>query len=139
MENGKIPERLLNLSRSKGPIKNTNLVSWRPNLDTLVAKGLKPPSVGEKDGSYFVRGPLKEGCNKRADENIVSASLVVLDGDSSIDRETGEVTKGAPDPKGVHDVLAGLGVPHFIFTTHSHGAKGKRYRVLIPAMFHRNG
>jgi len=87
------------------------------------------PEIGEKDGSYFVRG--KAG--KRGDKHLKSADLVILDGDSSIDICTGAASEGAPPAKLVHEVLKKHGIQHFVYTSHSHKIKGDRYRVVIPA------
>ena len=70
--------------------------------------------------------------NATAIECLETASIVILDGDSRIDPETGEKFQGAPPPSQVHGVLKSLDVQHHIYTTHSHVTKGNRYRVLIP-------
>ena len=44
--------------------------------------------------------------------NIEYASVIVLDGDSSLNPETGEVTEGAPPPEEVHEALSDLGINH---------------------------
>lgn len=87
------------------------------------------PQTGDKDGSYFVRG----SATKRSNNGLKSADVVILDGDSRIDPETGEVHEGAPAPEHVHDVLKSNDIQHFIYTSHSHVIKGNRYRVVIPA------
>jgi hypothetical protein len=92
--------------------------------------------VGDKDGAYFVRGPFVDGHPTRADAHLQSASLLVLDGDSSLNPETGEITAGAPDPGKVHRALVALTINHCLYSTHSHdpGGRGNRYRILIPAI-----
>ncbi|MFE8032027.1 hypothetical protein [Thiohalocapsa marina] len=91
--------------------------------------------MGKKDGSYFVRGPFMEAQPQRADVHITEAELLILDGDSTLDPETGDITPGAPAPLLVHEALTGLDIPHLIYTSWSHRqpGKGNRYRVLIPA------
>ncbi len=86
------------------------------------------PNTGDKDGAYFVRGET----TKRGDEYLNSADFAILDADSSIDLKTRKSCEGAPDPKLVHEVLRKADIQHLIYTSHSHGLKGNRYRVLIP-------
>ena len=86
------------------------------------------PLTGDKHGSYFVRG----AATRRSNDDLKSADVAILDGDSSIDPETGEVYEGAPAPEFVHEVLKSNDIQHFIYTSHSHGAKGNRFRVVVP-------
>ena len=85
--------------------------------------------IGTKDGSYFLRG----NATKRGDRYLQSADAVILDGDSTIDIATGEVTEGAPPAGMVHEALKKHDIQHLIYSSHSHISKGNRYRVLIPA------
>ena len=126
------PEDTIQLSRSRGGASNTSLEAWAPTFDDLVSE-LTRPTVGPKDGSYFVRGPFN-GVAKRADEHIVEANVVILDADKRVNVDTGEILDGAPHPALVHEALRDLDVPHAIYTSHSHGGeKGNRYRVVVPA------
>ena len=127
--------KILRLSRCTGGISNTQLSHWKTTFSQLCEQLTSPPTVGRKDGSYFERGPFREGCPTRADANIESANLIVLDGDSSVDPETDDITEGAPPPIAVHEALLDLDIPHVLYTSFSHGkpGKGNRYRVLIPA------
>ena len=94
---------------------------------------LKKPKVGQKDGPYYVRGGELAG-ERRTTENLLSGELIILDGDSSIDPETGEITPGAPPMASVCDALSAMGITYFAHTSHSF-QKGKleKYRVIIPA------
>ena len=94
---------------------------------------LKKPKVGQKDGPYYVRGGELAG-ERRTTENLLSGELIILDGDSSIDPETGEITPGAPPMASVCDALSDMGITYFAHTSHSF-QKGKleKYRVIIPA------
>ena len=123
----------IQLSRSAGGVQNVSLEPWSPTFEELV-EATSTPQVGDKDGSYFVRGLCSEATT-RSDEHITEANLIVLDGDSRFDRMTGELTSGAPHPESVHDALRKLNLRHHIYTAHSHGAEGKghRYRVVVPA------
>ncbi len=125
---------VLHLCRSSGGITNIKLVEWITPFDELCETLLRPPPVGKKDGSYFVKGALKSGCTTRSDASIGRVDLAVLDGDSSIDPKTGQISQGAPPPLDTHIALIELGIPHVLYSTHSDGqeGKGRRYRVLVP-------
>jgi hypothetical protein len=86
------------------------------------------PEIGEKHGPYFVRGPA----TKRSNADLKYADVAILDADSSIDLETGKTHEGAPPPIHVHEVLKQHDIQHIIYTSHSHGTKGNRYRVVVP-------
>lgn len=122
---------ILNLSRSDGPANNTTLEPWHVTFDEL-ADALSKACVGDKDGSYFVRGPHL--APHRSDENILSADVLVIDGDKRIDRETGEIKPGAPSPLMAHEALQELGLPHVVYSTHSHDPDRQyyRWRAVIP-------
>ncbi len=125
----------MQLSRSKGPVTFTALEPWTLTFEELAATFQRTPRVGRKDGSYFVRGPFAEGYPSRGDAHITDAALLILDGDSTLDPESGEITPGAPHPMLAHEALRDLDIAHVIYTSASHGlpGKGSRYRVLIPA------
>ena len=127
------PENRIQLSRSVGGASNTALEAWTPTFADMTA-ALSQPEIGNKDGSYFVRGPFN-GTAERGDDHITEANVVILDGDKRIDTATGELLVGAPHPQEVHDALRKHGIGHVIYTSHSHGlpGKGDRYRVVIPA------
>ena len=59
------------------------------------------------NSDFCVENGLDEDRHTRSNANIDYARLVVLDGDGGADKETGEVTPGAPDPRFAHDVLRG--------------------------------
>lgn len=96
------------------------------------AKLLSTPKVGQKDGSYYLRGGELKAL-QRADENLVSAWLIIIDGDAGFDPETGELT-GAPPLKDVHAALTAMNVTHHIHATHSaRPAQGiHKYRAVVP-------
>lgn len=119
----------LKLAWSKGGVQNTKLQNRSCTFEELCLR-LSKPKLGEKDGSYYVRGPVNN-VGIRCKKNISAAYLVILDADSSLDPKTGEITEGAPDPFLVHNVLRSLGIKHLLYSSHSHGVKGNRYRVLI--------
>jgi len=104
------------------------LFSWGQFKDRL-----RSPRIGEKGGSYYIRGgDLLE--NKRSDENLKTAQLIVLDGDSSFDPKSGEIVDGAPDIGLVCEVLMQEDITFFAHTSHSYVPDQKwKYRVLIPA------
>ena len=93
---------------------------------------LGQPRIGDKDGSYYVRGgDLAEP--KRNDDALRSAQLVVIDGDASIDPATGEITPGAPDFDVAAQAAATLGVAFCLHTTYSHAPGRPKWRLILPA------
>ncbi|WPL15575.1 hypothetical protein Thiowin_00476 [Thiorhodovibrio winogradskyi] len=126
---------MMQLSRSKGPASNTALEPWAVDFAELAATFQRTPRIGRKDGSYFVRGPFAEGYPSRADAHITEAALLILDGDKTVDPDSGEISEGAPHPMLVHEALKALDIPHLIYSSWSHGqpGKGNKFRALIPA------
>ena len=94
---------------------------------------LSQPTVGAKDGSYFIRGSDLDA-PVRGDAHLRSADWVILDGDSSYDAD-GEENPGAP-PLGhtlaVLDTIDDAGLQYIAYTTHSCTATLWKYRVLLP-------
>jgi len=120
------------LSFAKGGKSDTALhvrkMTWSKLKDRL-----SRVEVGEKDGSYFVRGGdlIKPA---RSDDNLRTADVVVLDGDSRLDQETGEIIPGAPPLHTVAEALTDMGVAFVAHTSHSHRpGEMHKYRVVIPA------
>jgi hypothetical protein len=94
---------------------------------------LRKPQIGGKDGSYYIRGAeLRQP--RRSDENLLSAKTIILDGDSSINPETGEIVSGAPDLNEVVGALKDMGITFCAHTSHSY-IPGElwKYRIIIPA------
>jgi hypothetical protein len=110
-------------------------VKLRPTLFSWSSfkNRLRSPRIGDKGGSYYIRGgDLIE--NKRADENLRAGELIVLDGDSSFDPETGEIKSGAPDLNLVCAALGEMGITFCAHTSHSYVPDQLwKYRILIPA------
>lgn len=103
-----------------------------------LAARLRSPRQGAKDGSYYIRGGDLVA-PKRADENLRSAELLILDGDSRIDPETGEILSGAPPMPEVCVALRAMGIAYIAHTSHSYrpvnggGQPHWKYRIVIPA------
>lgn len=103
-----------------------------------LAARLRSPRQGAKDGSYYIRGGDLVA-PKRADENLRSAELLILDGDSRIDPETGEILSGAPPMPEVCAELRAMGIAYIAHTSHSYkpvnggGQPHWKYRIVIPA------
>jgi hypothetical protein len=103
-----------------------------------LAARLRSPRQGAKDGSYYIRGGDLVA-PKRADENLRSAELLILDGDSRIDPETGEILSGAPPMPEVCLELRAMGIAYIAHTSHSYrpvnggGQPHWKYRIVIPA------
>ncbi len=124
---------MLMLSRSKGGIGNTELTPWTPDFQSLVNE-LSAPTIGTKDGSYFLRCAGTRRSN--ADTSDI-ANVLILDGDKRIN-EDGEMVAGAPDPAKVHKVLTRLNVTHLIYSSHSNASQGDsfyKYRAVIPCTY----
>lgn len=103
-----------------------------------LAARLRSPRQGAKDGSYYIRGGDLVA-PKRADENLRSAELLILDGDSRIEPETGEILSGAPPMPEVCQALRDMNIAYIAHTSHSYkpvnggGQPHWKYRVVIPA------
>lgn len=121
------------LAFAAGGRSDTKLIvkeyTW-PMLCNLANK----PRVGEKDGSYLIRGG-KLSQEKRADEHLLEGELIVLDGDSQFDPDTGEIIEGAPPLPDVAKALDTLGITFCSHTSHSSKPEEGfwKYRILIPA------
>lgn len=138
------------LAECKHGVSSAVLQPWDADTPSLV-KRLSIPTIGTKDGSYFLRCNGTQRNNARTDD---LASILILDGDSRID-ENGEVMSGAPDPAKVSEVLTRLGASHLIYSSYSNGssleeitAKGydsggaygvnfHKYRAVIPCQYSR--
>jgi hypothetical protein len=92
------------------------------------------PRVGNKDGSYYIRGG-KLRVNRRADENLQEAELLILDVDSTFDPVTGEISPGGPPLQDVASVLSTFGYTFVAHTSHSARPQDGfwKYRVVFPA------
>lgn len=123
--------KVFTLGRSDGPANNTIVKPHQFTLDGF-AEALRTPDVGPKDGSYVTLSIFKNNHRSNANATLPLPGFF-LDGDSSIDAASGEISEGAPPPEYVHDALVELDVLHVIYSSHSHGKKGNRYRVFIPA------
>jgi hypothetical protein len=123
---------MLMLACATGGATDAKLKAVKFDWEKLKGR-LKKPKVGQKDGPYYVRGGELAG-ERRTTENLLSGELIILDGDSSLDPETGEITPGAPPMASVCDALSAMGITYFAHTSHSF-QKGKleKYRVIIPA------
>ncbi len=121
------------LAFATGGRSDTKLVVKEYDWDKLCGLAAKP-RVGDKDGSYLIRGG-KLKVPKRADENLLEGELIVLDGDSQFDPETGEVIEGAPPLPDVAKALDTLGITFCAHTSHSARPEDGfwKYRILIPA------
>lgn len=103
--------------------------TWEGFCDRLMS-----PRVGNKDGSYYIRGG-KLRAPKRSDENLIEAELLILDADSTFDPATGEITSGAPPLPVVAEALTRMGITFVAHTSHSARPQDDfwKYRIAIPA------
>lgn len=120
--------------------KSTDVTRREFDFDELL-EWLSHPAVDDKDGEWFMRGG---DATVRSNDSLKTAELLILDGDKTLDLQTGEITSGAPDPGMVHQALVDLNITHILYTTHSNDPDGVtdkpgwRYRVLIPAKMRRD-
>lgn len=121
---------VLSIGVSDGPAYNTSLKSYTETFDELVSR-FKSAPVGEKDGSYYVRGPIQ---GKRSNEALPYADLLIIDGDKRYDPSTGELFDSCVEPSLVHEALKEIGIPHIVHTSYSHDvANGiNKFRAIIP-------
>lgn len=134
-ENSKVDTYTMQLAFAAGGYKDVILTPKTYSLRQL-SERLSQVRVGPKDGAYMIRGG-DLSITKRSDENLKSAELIILDGDSSFDPETGEISPGAPSIYATHEALREMGIAHIIHTSHSNrGEDGVvsfwKYRVVIP-------
>lgn len=126
----------ITISVCKNGVKDTDLSTLNATQDSLV-KLFTEPTVGPKDGAYFIR---TTGSKRTNTDTTDTASILILDGDSRIDRDTGEVVDGAPPPVLVHEALKANRINHVLYTSHSHGKHGAdyhKYRAVIPVKYSR--
>lgn len=121
----------LSLSRCNNGVHDTKLSAWATDFSSL-ASLLSKSTIGPKDGSYFLRC---SGTQRNNQDTCDTANILILDGDSTLNPETGEVTSGAPPPEHVHEVLVSLGVQHLIYTSHSNDVGYHKYRVILPCQY----
>lgn len=137
LKNKSITEHEMKLAFAVGGRTDTVLTVKDYTFQKLAAR-LRQPKQGGKDGSYYIRGGDLVA-PKRADENLRSAELVILDGDSRIDPETGEIISGAPPMPEVCGALREMGIAFIAHTSHSYkpvnggGNPHWKYRIVIPA------
>lgn len=125
-------ERKLLLATGES-VTDTALTNYEPTFAELIAV-ISKPQMGVKDGSYFIR------CAGTARNNIDTgdaASILIIDGDSSIDSMSGEIIGGAVNPSLVNAVLTSLGVNHCIYSSFSNDADYHKYRVIVPCEYSR--
>jgi len=127
----------ITLSTCANGVKDTELSIWTTTDLRHLLTRLVSIAVGAKDGAYFIRCTGSKRTNGDTADN---ADILILDGDKRIDRDTGEVLDGAPDPALVHGVLKAAGINHIIFTSYSNGKDGAdfyKYRVVILIKYNR--
>lgn len=122
------------LAFCNGPVSNVDMVPKDYSWEQLV-KRLSEVKPGEKNGSYLLRGGAFSE-PKRAEQNLLSGELLIIDADSRIDPETGEVLKGAPPIETAKTALDRLGYRYIVHTSYSYDPSTDywRYRIFIPAI-----
>lgn len=84
------------------------------------------PSIGAKNGDYFVRGFCQ---GKRNDDNIQHVSLIIIDGDQLVN-----FGSGCCPPDGVHDVMKTKDIRHVIYSSYSNNIINNihKWRLCVP-------
>lgn len=120
------------LAFAQGGRSDVNLLARECTWDKLCEIAAKP-KIGEKDGSYLIRGGKLRN-PRRADENLLEAELLVIDGDSSFDPETGEIFSGAPALPDVGALLVATNLTFLAHTSHSAEPESGfwKYRIFFP-------
>ncbi len=106
--------------------------TYRPNKkkhDGYITRGeVTIKSLSPKDKKEH---PTRLPYLRRANEGMVNAEVLVLDGDQSHDNQN-----SAPDPKVLHNLLKLNKINHFIYTTHSYSPPEKiKWRCVIPCVY----
>lgn len=114
-------------------VTDTALTRYEPTFEDLIAK-LSSPEIGMKDGSYFIRC---SGDGRNNNDTAETASILIIDGDSRIETDSGEVIPGAIEPSLVNGFLTSLGVNHCIYSSYSNDVDYHKYRVVIPCEYSR--
>lgn len=117
-------------------VTDTRVILEQPTWEAMV-KMLTTAKIGEKAGSYFLRGQCD---GTRKDENMKSVSFVILDGDTGIDAETGSLKPCvAPPLRGACAVLKKHELAFIAYTTHTTGLidvetgiEAYKWRILLP-------
>jgi predicted P-loop ATPase len=127
-----VADMMLRIAFSTGPASNTRVTAQELTFEDL-ARRLSKPDVGEKDGSYYIRGgDLSEP--RRGNDYLRSADLLILDGDKRIDPQTGEILNGAPPMEEVTSALGGMGLAYIAHTSFSYiPGQLEKWRIVIPA------
>jgi hypothetical protein len=130
-----ITEEVLQLSRCYGAANDTQLVEWNVTLTNLVCE-LNNPKEGVKGSAgYFLRCT---GTKRNNTDTSYTADILILDGDKSIDKATGEELNYAPPLDDVANALKSLNIPFVAYTSASNQPDKPKYRVLIPCRYNRD-
>ncbi len=123
--------------------KSIAMMPYELDLQTF-AQSCSAPKKGGKHEAYWIRGgdmtmtyadknnenpELREDHFHRNDSSLLTADVLVLDLDGSVDNPS-----SAPNGRDIHKTLVNMDLAHFIYSTHSHQTEGKgnRYRAVIP-------
>ena len=132
-------QQLLNISHTNAHVKDnlTRLSAFTGTFAELCRILYKPKITPDKLTSGYLTRCVINGA--RNNENALDiANLLIADGDSQIDTNTGEIINGAVNPWEVHLILDHLGIDHLIYSSHSNDAHVRKYRVLIPCQYTRH-
>lgn len=115
------------LSKNEHNVRNKYMEDWNVTKPGFV-ECFKTPTVGSKDGSYFLMGHCTEP--KRSAQNMKEANLIILDCDSRLDKNL-NVIQGAPPVEQACNVLKESPRSCLLYTTFSHRKDYPRYRIVF--------
>lgn len=103
-------------------ISTETVDDWAEFVDLVIQ-----PQLGQKNGAYFVRGFC---AGARADENMQSIGLIIIDGDQLLDNGH---TCCPPAP--VHEVMVRANITHVIYSSYSNDLINNlhKFRLCIPS------
>ena len=117
-------------------VRDNQPVQRKTTLEDFFSLVSSPDPVRRtKDGPGYLGGPVN---GLRRTGNLPNLHFGVLDADSSVGNN-GEQVEGAPPPERVHEILKRKNITHCVYTTFSHGEKGNRYRLIVPAEIESQG
>ena len=121
----RIVQALLMLSKGHNA-QNHYVEDYNPTYEEFTQR-LANPSEGGKHGEYYTRGCCVGGVRNNA--SMETASLLIIDGDKSIDPDTGVINDDTcvPIDKAVR-ALTRLGYEFMVHTSHSHDPDNGIYK-----------
>ncbi len=110
----------------------------RTKTDILINEKLSFKKLAEKFSThlivenkvktpYFVRGEIDPDNPYRLNKNLLTADLLIIDGDKSLDDDN-----QAPPALSIHKIAKHLKLNHIIYTSYSHTSSRNKWRLILP-------